>query len=347
MYFGFSRSLQGSWGKACFLLMYTPPFSSFARNRFFLRLRHVPHIVSREQEAVAHELVRERVGGLLLVPVPHQVHALQAVHERDPREVPKDEHEAKLLVKDVPRHGNALLPLHHGVAVQEVREQDEPHVPVPQDVEPQSLQGVSRPRRRGGRLVQGLQLRLLHARAEGQHEEEDPRDPPLGEHLEVHPAHPRVEDRAEEEVVDVVARHPVRVPRRQRPKVQQDGEDVAEDDRHRQHLPVVVVQPRPVKYSRGLRDQHDPEGQPPRGQAVDQVRQPLGLVVLHGAAPQLRPRHEGGQEELAHEESGVERDRERRGPRVLRDRRPHVRPKFPPVEKGVPQLGVVVDQAVP
>lgn len=111
-----------------------------------------------------------------------------AVRQRHTSHVPEDEHETPLLVVHVPGNGDHLLTLAAGVGVQEVGHEQEGHFT--SDI--------------------AVLLVLTSATSKSDKEQDEPRQTDLEEHLEVKPAEQtRVQLSTHEEVVDVVAGHPV------------------------------------------------------------------------------------------------------------------------------------------
>ena len=149
-----------------------------------LRVDHIKDAVAHNEEGEEEDPDGSGVGtdggnGL-------DEEGLEAVDERDAGKVPEDKHPSKLLIVDIPGGDNALLALLAGVRVEEVGEDDEPHV--------------------DGDVAKVLVL--LSGAAGGEDEQEDPRVADLSEHLQINAAgKARVEGGAHEEIVDDVARH--------------------------------------------------------------------------------------------------------------------------------------------
>jgi len=108
------------------------------------------------------------------------------VSEGNAGKVPEDDHEAPFLMIHIPRLGDALLSLGTGVDIQTRGEDHECHV-------------------RGNVAID---LVLLAATTDRDHEQQHPRDPHFSPHLQIDASDTRVQTRAHEQVVGVVPAHP-------------------------------------------------------------------------------------------------------------------------------------------
>jgi hypothetical protein len=143
-------------------------------------------------------------------------------------------------------------------------------------------------------------LVLLDSSGHGDHEQQHPRHPDLGKHLQVDPIpplppqrkrprseQPRVQARTHEHVVNHVARHPQRFPSVMASDgegVDEKGEEEGDDDGPRHQFSEMFDQVREMEDARDVEDGREDDGGVERGEGVAVVHQRLVVERGNGKA---------------------------------------------------------------
>lgn len=213
-----------------------------------------------------------------------------------------------LLVEDIPRGWDALLSLHTGINVQRVRQQHEEEGRRRaddgqlDDAHPHQIECRGKSLRKGRG---GICIMLLHGRTQTDKEEDLPRDANFAPHLEVDAKEAGIEWSTHEEVVGMIARHPMRRLGQGGDGIGNDGHNVGPDDRNHHDGSQVFHNVAQIPDAIVVKDEQKHQINIPRGNAVAVVDQLLVVEAGDGQALDQHTGEESGREGLPHRETKV------------------------------------------
>ena len=162
--------------------------------------------------------------------------------------------------------------------------------------------------RRGQSLRQGrggIDIVLLHGRTQTDKEQDLPGDANFTPHFEVNAKETRIQGRAHEEIVGMIAGHSMRRLGKEGDGIGDDGHNVGPDDRYHHNGPQVVDNVAQIPDTVVVQDEEQDQIDIPRGGAVAVVNKLLVVEAGDGQAFDQHTGEESGRDGLPHREAEV------------------------------------------